>query len=75
MGDYIVDFYCASHRLVVEIDGDSHFTETGANRDGVRHAALKHLGLNVLRFTNEDVTQRFEAVCLEIGALLEKTKP
>jgi very-short-patch-repair endonuclease len=75
MGDYIADFYCASHRLIVEVDGDSHFTEAGANRDGVRDAALKHMGLNVLRFTNEDVTRRFEAVCLQIGALLEKPKP
>jgi very-short-patch-repair endonuclease len=32
------------------------------------------MGLNLVRFTNEDVTRRFEAVCLEIGALLEKSK-
>ena len=74
LGDYIADFYCASHRLVVEIDGDSHFTEAAAKRDSVRDAALKHMGLNLVRFTNEDVTRRFEAVCLEIGALLEKSK-
>jgi very-short-patch-repair endonuclease len=45
LGDYIADFYCASHRLVVEIDGDSHFTEAAAKRDSVRDAALKHMGL------------------------------
>jgi very-short-patch-repair endonuclease len=53
LGHYIADFYCASHRLVVEVDGDS---------------------VNVVRFTNDDVMRRFEAVCLEIAALLEKPK-
>jgi len=74
VGEYVADFYCASHRLVVEVDGDSHFTALGAKRDSVRDAALRHMGLNVMRFTNEDVMQRFEAVCLEIAALLEKPK-
>ena len=75
LGDYVADFYCACHRLVVEIDGDSHFTAAGVKRDSVRDAALRHMGLNLVRFTNEDVMQRFEAVCLEIAALLEKPKP
>jgi very-short-patch-repair endonuclease len=74
LGDYIADFYCASHRLVVEVDGDSHFTADGAKRDSVRDAALRHMGLNIVRFTNDDVMRRFEAVCLEIAALLEKSK-
>jgi very-short-patch-repair endonuclease len=74
LGDYIADFYCASHRLVVELDGDSHYTVAGAKRDSARDAALVHMGLNVIRFTNEDVARRFEAVCLEIAALLEKPK-
>ena len=75
LGDYIADFYCASHRLVVEVDGDSHFTADGAKRDSVRDAALRHMGLNIVRFTNDDVMRRFEAVCLEIAALLEEPKP
>ncbi len=74
VGDYVADFYCASVRLVVEVDGDSHFTAAGAKRDSVRDAALRHMGLNVVRFTNEDVMQRFEAVCLQIVAILEEAK-
>jgi len=74
LGHYIADFYCASHRLVVEVDGDSHFTTAAGKRDRIRDAALGQLGLNVLRFTNEDVMRRFEAVCLEIAAQLEKPK-
>jgi very-short-patch-repair endonuclease len=75
MGDYIADFYCASHRLIVEVDGDSHFTAAGVKRDSGRDIALRHMGLKLVRFTNEDVMLRFEAVCLEIAARLEKPKP
>ncbi len=74
LGDYVADFYCASHRLVVEVDGDSHFTAAGAKRDRVRDAALRHMGLSLVRFTNEDVMRRFEAVCLQIAAVLQEPK-
>jgi very-short-patch-repair endonuclease len=72
LGDYIADFYCATHRLVVEVDGDSHFTVAGEKRDGARNASLEQKGLRVMRFTNEDVMQRFEAVCLAIAAVFEE---
>ena len=71
LGAYIADFYCASRRLIVEIDGDSHFTPDAARYDAARDASLRERGLRILRFTNEDVMQRFEAVCLEIAAALE----
>ena len=74
LGAYVADFYCASRKLVVEIDGDSHFTASGGSRDTARTALLERGGLKVVRFTNEDVIQRFEAVCLEIAAILEKAE-
>lgn len=72
LGNYIADFYCASRRLVVEIDGDTHFTDAGEAYDASRDAALRQQRLRVLRFTNDDVMQRFEAVCMEIAAVLEE---
>ena len=74
LANYVADFYCASHRLVVEVDGDSHFTAAGVRRDSGRDAALKNMVVSVLRFTNEDVMRRFEAVCLQIAAALEEPK-
>ncbi|MGQ0653004.1 MAG: DUF559 domain-containing protein [Betaproteobacteria bacterium] len=47
----LADFYCSSAMLVIELDGDSH---------------LEDEGVRVLRFTNEDVLERFEGVCGEI---------
>jgi len=69
LGRFIADFYCSGHRLVIEVDGDSHFTGNG-QRDAGRTAALAQLGVRVLRFTNEDVMQRFEGVCMEIQRAL-----
>jgi very-short-patch-repair endonuclease len=74
LGGYVADFYCASRRLVVEIDGDSHFTAEAEKRDAVRDAWLEQKGLRILRFTNQDVMQRFEGVCLEITAALKEPK-
>jgi very-short-patch-repair endonuclease len=53
IGSYIVDFYCAELRLVIEIDGDSHAEQL--DYDARRTEALNRLGLNVLRYANRDV--------------------
>ena len=63
---YIVDFYCAHLKLVIEIDGDSHFTEAGKANDAQRSQVLEGYGLRVVRFTNTQVLQEFEAVCTAI---------
>jgi very-short-patch-repair endonuclease len=69
LGRFIADFYCSAHKLVVEVDGDSHFADDG-RRDAGRTGALEAMGVRVIRFTNEDVVQRFEGVCLEIRRAL-----
>lgn len=63
LGRYIADFYCARHLLVIELDGDSHFTERGQSYDSVRTLALSARGLRIIRFTNAEVMQDFEGVC------------
>ncbi|HEY5897989.1 MAG TPA: endonuclease domain-containing protein [Burkholderiales bacterium] len=59
LGSYIADFYCSGLRLVIEIDGDSHFTGGGEAHDAKRTAALAALGLRVIRFTNAEVMHLF----------------
>lgn len=54
-GRFIVDFYCAELKLVIEVDGDSHFTEQGMAYDAERTRFLESLGLRVVRFTNAEV--------------------
>ena len=66
IGNYIVDFYCPIQALVVEIDGDSHFSDNARTYDRDRTAYFKKLGLRVLRFTNLEVMQNIEGVILKI---------
>ena len=60
---FIVDFYCADARLVIELDGSQHYTEQGKAYDEERSAILHGYGLEVLRFSNRDVNNHFDAVC------------
>ena len=71
LGNFIVDFYCPSARLVIEIDGGQHYTEEGAAHDSRRDAYLNSIGLNVLRFSNLDVLGNMDGVIAEIVRYLE----
>jgi very-short-patch-repair endonuclease len=64
--NFIVDFYCAALKLVIEVDGESHFTDEGQEYDRERTQILQGYGLKVVRFTNDRVLNNFEAVCEEI---------
>lgn len=60
IGDYIVDFFCAEHGLVVELDGSVHDTPERQKSDTKRDAYLRSLGHTILRFPNSRV---FEDTC------------
>ncbi len=72
IGHYIVDFYCPSEKLVVELDGESHFTEDGYEHDLRRDKYLNGLGLKVIRFENEIVFHCYEEVLEEIQEAFRK---
>ncbi|MCJ7993625.1 endonuclease domain-containing protein [Rhizobium cremeum] len=63
---YIVDFACPEHRLVVEIDGESHTFDQTIERDRQRNDILQGLGWQTVRFSNDDVLNRIEDVCMHI---------
>jgi len=63
IGNYIVDFYCARAKLVVEVNGYEHFTEKGRRYDVRRKEFLESLGLKVLRFSDGDIERNFDRVC------------
>ena len=67
--NYIVDFYCAQLKLVIEIDGDIHFTDEGMEYDERRTRLLEGYGLKVMRFTNTEVLENFPAVCAAIEGI------
>ena len=71
-GNYIVDFYCASAKIVVELDGSQHFEKEGQEKDIERDKYLNSLGIKVLRFSNYDINNHFNDVCEEILRKIEK---
>ena len=63
---FIVDFYCASAKLVIELDGSQHYTEQGRAYDEERSSVIEQYGIEVLRFSNREVDREFTAVCEHI---------
>jgi very-short-patch-repair endonuclease len=62
LGRYIVDFYCAECRLVIELDGARHFSMTIDEYETERTKYLEGLGLRVIRFENRELFEDIEAV-------------
>ena len=69
-GRFILDFYCASAKLAVELDGSQHYTPEGQAYDTERSAYLHDQGIKVLRFSNTDVLQNLYGVCQIIDAVV-----
>jgi cyclase len=59
---YIVDIYCHSKKLVIEIDGSTHDLEEMKIKDKLRQRELEALGLKVIRFTTNEITNELESV-------------
>ena len=66
IGKYVVDFYCARAKLVIELDGSQHYEEKGLIKDQERDNYLKEYGITILRIPNNLVNQRFRDVCEHI---------
>ncbi|WEK17837.1 MAG: endonuclease domain-containing protein [Candidatus Pedobacter colombiensis] len=62
VGNYILDFYCASKRLAIELDGEIHNDPSIKENDRIRTEFLKTYGIKVLRFENVDVVKNVEGV-------------
>ena len=72
IGSYIVDFYCAKAKLVIELDGSQHGFEKNEEYDAERTAFLEEYGLTVLRFWNDEIHREFEGVCRTIDGILQE---
>ena len=74
--DYIVDFVCLHHKLVVEIDGQYHLEANQIVKDKSRTEDLQTLGYHIIRFSNEEVIANPNAVIKKIKqALMEIITP
>ena len=68
IGPFIVDFYCSSAKLAIELDGSSHEGKDGY--DGFRESGIEGRGVRVLRFLNSEVISDIQGVVAEIARKL-----
>ena len=65
-GPFIADFYIASAKIVIELDGGQHHDEKALLKDQLRDRWFRQRGITVLRYGNLDVTLDFDRVCTDI---------
>ena len=70
---YIVDFYCASSKLVIELDGSQHYESENAASDRERDHMLNQFWSTVERYSNDDVNRNFDGVCADLTMRLGLT--
>ncbi|MGD9501445.1 MAG: endonuclease domain-containing protein [Methyloceanibacter sp.] len=75
IGPYVVDFFCPSAKLVIEIDGGQHAEARTEMRDAKRTQWLESRGYQVLRFWNNDVLQNLEGVWQRICDVVPLSDP
>jgi very-short-patch-repair endonuclease len=75
IGRYILDFYCVEKRLAVELDGGQHSEPAAVQYDSRRADQLARLGIQILRFWDDELLKYPDAVADEIYRHLTKEKP
>ena len=73
LGKYIVDFYSAEAKLVIELDGSQHYENDNISKDAERMAFLESNGLKVIRIPNNEVNTNFRSVCEYIDAAVRQS--
>jgi very-short-patch-repair endonuclease len=69
IGRYIVDFYCASAKLVIELDGSVHDSPNAQAYDAVRQHELEARGLRVVRFANHEITHNLPSTLTQLHSV------
>ena len=64
--NYIVDFYIAEKKIVIEVDGIQHLQKDNQEADAKRDEVLSFWGITVLRYSNESIRNSFNSVATDI---------
>ena len=73
IGKYIVDFYSAKAKLIIELDGSQHFEEKCIKNDTERTEFLEQYGFKVIRIPNNEIKQNFKGVCEYIDLCVKQS--
>jgi very-short-patch-repair endonuclease len=74
IGKYILDFYCPTANLAIELDGKHHFTIDGTKADEIRTEYLQTIGIKVIRFENKELWENPDNVINAITEALNNNK-
>ena len=72
MYGFVADFYCREAKLVVELNGEPHFTSEGRERDIERDAVFESYGFHVLHLENAAIRDRFDDTCERIDECVKE---
>ena len=70
LGRFIVDFYCPTGELVIEIDGGQHYSDEEKAKDSQRDSYLESIGLHVLRISDREVIDNMNGVLEKIWSMM-----
>ena len=73
IGKYIVDFYSAEAKLVIELDGSQHYEDGNMEKDAERTAFLERYGLTIIRIPNNEINRNFRGVCEHIDTAVRQS--
>ena len=71
--NYIVDFYCHSARLIIELDGSQHYERKGLLKDKIRTEKIEQRNLTIMRIPNNEVSRNFGGVCQYIDTAVKES--
>jgi very-short-patch-repair endonuclease len=71
--NYVVDFYCVSEKLAIELDGQEHFTVQGNRNDLERSKVIEKYGIRILRYENKLIYNSLESVLEDIKSNFNET--
>ena len=74
IGEYIVDFYCPTLRIAIEVDGNQHYSKEGIEKDRIRTEEIKRLGIQIIRITNKQIDKDFTWICEYLDIEIQKIK-
>ena len=69
---FIADFYCHNLKLIIEVDGDIHFSPAAQEHDDGRTGELERFGIKIIRFTNEQILKNKEYVINQITNYIDE---
>ena len=72
IGEYIVDFYCPSLKLAIEIDGNQHYSKEGIEKDKIRTEEINKQGVQIIRITNKQIDKDFNRICEFLDEEIQK---